>query len=187
VRPGQAEPELVAPRDQVTHAAPPGEQVVEELPPFRLLPAGHGQVRALEAFGGGGDRVIGRPQDGQAGRADRGEGRAGGQFTPEPPGRGQEQVHEPTQGDAGQRGLLPRPPVPGQLGGGEAAAAGRGLGHGGQVVPEQPDRHAAGLAARGTRDRGQIRASGLRGHAKPPPGGPRPERRNRHSLHRPGH
>ena len=69
VRPGQAQPEPIAPHDQVSRPAPPGEQVVEELPPLRLLPAGDGQVRAFEALGGGGDRVIGGPQHGQASRA----------------------------------------------------------------------------------------------------------------------
>ncbi len=69
MRTGQAKPELIAPHEQVTHPAAPGEQVVEELPPLRLLPARHGQQRALEAFGGGGDRVVRGPQHGQAGRA----------------------------------------------------------------------------------------------------------------------
>ena len=101
MRPGQAQPELIAPHDQVTHAAPPREQVVKELPALRLLPARHGQQCALEALRGGGNRVIGGPQHGQAGRAHRDGRRAGRELPPQPPGRRQEQVNQPAQRDAG--------------------------------------------------------------------------------------
>ena len=45
------------------------EQVVEELPPFGLLAAGHGQARLLEPASRGRHRIVGGPEHGQARRA----------------------------------------------------------------------------------------------------------------------
>ncbi len=148
VRAGQAQAEPLPPGQQVADTAAAGEQVFEELAALRLFPAGHRQVGLLEPARGRGHRVVGGPQHGQPGGAQR--------FAPQPPGRGQVQVDQAAQRDPALRGLLPRSGVLGQFRGGQAAATARRVQDRGQVAAEQPGRDPACLAARRPGDRGQV-------------------------------
>ena len=71
MRPGEPQSQPLPPGQQVRQPAAAGEEVIEELEALGLFPPGDGQVRPLEALGGGGDGVIGGPQHGQARGAQR--------------------------------------------------------------------------------------------------------------------
>ena len=152
MRPRQPEPEPLATDQQIGGVAA-GQQVVDELQPFRLLPAGDRQVGPFEALGRGRHRIVGGPQHAEPGRPQIGQA---GQFPPQPPRRGQVQVDQAAQGHAALRGPLPRPAVLGKFHGGQApAGAGRVRG-GGQVIGEQVRGDPACLPARRAGDRLQV-------------------------------
>ena len=165
MRPGQPQPEPLT-ADQQVGGITAGQEVVDELQALGLLAAGDGQVRPLEAFGRGRDRVVGGPQYPEPGRPQIGQA---GHFPPQPPGRGQVQVNKAPQGHTTLRGLLPRAAVPGEFHGGQAAAGAGRVRRRGKVPGQQVRGHTARFAARRAGDRGQVNnvLQGLTGPACP--------------------
>ena len=177
MRPGQPQPEPLATDQQIGGIAA-GEQVVDELQPFRLLAAGDRQVGPLEALGRGRHRIVGGAQHTEPGRPQIGQP---GQFPPQPPRRRQVQVDQAAQGHAALRGPLPRPAVLGQFHGGQAAAGTRRVRRGRQVAGQQVRGHPARLPAGRAGDRLQVdRFRGISSTSHP---GNRPSPGR---IHRPG-
>ena len=147
VDPGEVQPERLGAFHQGAEIGVAAQQVVDQFAAQRLLPADQVAAGHRVALGERRDGVVDDVQDGRRGGAHR-LAVAGAhhhrQVLPQPPRRGQVQLHHPARGDA----LLGGPPAEQahrvQLAALGPASVHRGVGQQRQIVAEQLHRHPAG-------------------------------------------
>ena len=168
MRPGHVQAEGLGPFHQPAHVGVAAQQVLDELPPQRLLPAHHLPAGLGVALGQAGDRGVDHVQHGVGGgphgaavpRADHHR-----ELSPQPTGRAEVELDGAARRHAELGGPSAEQAHRVELGGVGLAPGGGGVGQHRQVVAEQLHRNPAGLPAGGLRDLGQPRVIGCDGSA----------------------